>query len=121
MPVANLLALTGLVDVRFMSPNRPVLSLLDVSKPAVNAPAAWRLGLDGTGVGVAVIDSGIYAHPDLNSKTGASRVVYHQNFIDGPQQDLYGHGTHVAGIIAGDGASSTGSQYTAPSPASRRT
>ena len=112
LPLGNLLGLLSITDVVYVSPNRPVLGLLDVSAPAVNAPAAWSQGYNGAGVGVAVIDSGIYAHPDLNGKNGASRVVYHQNFIGGPQQDLYGHGTHVAGIIGGDGASSTGSQYT---------
>ena len=71
---------------------------------------------DGTGVGVAVIDSGINDnHDDLEDSTGVSRVVYHQDFTgtattnnSGAQWDLYGHGTHVAGIVGANGALSNG-------------
>jgi len=53
-----------------------------------------------TGIGVAVIDSGIAAHPDLNNASGTSRVVYSQSFVSGNTSavDQYGHGTHVAGL-----------------------
>jgi len=70
--------------------------------------AASQYALDGTGVGVAVIDSGIAAHPDLNNASGVSRVVYSQSFVAGDTttSDQYGHGTHVAGLIGGTGASS---------------
>ena len=65
---------------------------------------------------MAVIDSGIASHPDLNNASGSSRVVYSQSFVAGDTttSDKFGHGTHVAGLIAGSGASSgTGNGYAA--------
>jgi serine protease AprX len=75
------------------------------------------LGLTGVGVGVAVIDSGISAwHNDLTSRTptmypyGDQRVTAFVDFVNGrtTPYDDEGHGTHVAGIIAGNGRDSHG-------------
>jgi serine protease AprX len=70
--------------------------------------AASTSALDGTGVGVAVIDSGIADHADLHGATGGSRVVYSQSFVAGDTttSDKFGHGTHVAGLIGATGKSS---------------
>lgn len=64
------------------------------------------LGYDGTGVTWAVIDTGIdYAHPDLNTRIVAGRQYPGACAGGGPGDDCSngGHGTHVAGIIGGDG------------------
>src|SRR6266852_9739751 len=94
-------------NVKYISPDRPLKGAMNYAVPAVNADLAHSLGYDGTGVGVAVIDSGVNSVFDL-TQAGASktsRIVYSQNFDPSTTttSDLYGHGTHVAGSIAGNG------------------
>ena len=73
---------------------------------AITAPTAG--GLDGAGVGVAVLDSGTADVADLDGAHGQSRVNAFVDFVNGRRRmyDDGGHGTFVAGIIAGNGASS---------------
>ncbi|MBV9610411.1 MAG: S8 family serine peptidase, partial [Acidobacteria bacterium] len=111
----GLVTLSNDSNVVYVSPDRSVKSFLSNAAPAINAPTAWKSNYTGSGVAVAVVDSGISSSPDLNS-TGLlplSRIVYGQDFVGGDLfvTDSYGHGTHVAGLIAGDGLNSTGSAY----------
>jgi serine protease AprX len=110
----GIINLSNQPDVLYISKDRPVSLLMDSAAPAVNAPVAWKSSYTGSGVGVAVIDSGVNKHKDLDG-TGwfaSSRVAYNQSFLStGSTADQYGHGTHIAGLIARNGASSTGSQY----------
>ena len=116
IPASSLADLAADPEVVYISPDRPLRRTsnapsLDYHPETVNAPAAWASGLDGTGIGVAVIDSGIADLSDMHSgkKFNASNVVYSQDFTGlGSATDQYGHGTHVSGIIAGTGASSKG-------------
>lgn len=81
----------------------------------VNAPRVWQHGGSGKGITVAVVDSGVANDVDLGN---GNRVLAHVNFA-GPtnaqQPDPGGHGSHIAGTIAGDGTRSNG-QYIGMAP-----
>src|SRR5580704_4469075 len=108
-------SLSNQSNVVYISTDRPLMPSLSNAAVAVNAPFAWQSNYTGAGVGVAVIDSGVSNHPDLDlGILPLSRIVYQQSFVPGNSSpnDQFGHGTHVAGLIAGDGLSSTGPFYT---------
>ncbi len=108
-------------DVAYIASDDLVLASFDPTAGAglaaspgileVGAPDAWRqLGVTGRGIGVAILDSGIAPHPDL-----AGRIVASVDLTSGgsgatlvPPADPGGHGTHVAGLVAGDGTASGG-------------
>ena len=75
---------------------------------SIRADRVWALGATGKGVGVAVIDTGIAGDlPDFRRSQSdpTSRVV--ANVVTNPAardaRDTFGHGTHIAGLIAGNG------------------
>lgn len=103
------------------------------SVSCINAVQAGRFGLTGKGVIVAILDSGIdYSHPDFRNEDGSTRIltIYdetlereytseeinqalladseQEKFRLVPSRDTSGHGTHVAGIAAGNGRASNG-------------
>ncbi|MBB5626019.1 S8 family serine peptidase [Sphaerisporangium krabiense] len=78
---------------------------LDRSVAQIGAPVAWKRGLTGKGVTVAVLDNGYDSrHPDL-----ADAVADTADFSgEGNIMDGMGHGTHLASVIAGSGKGSGG-------------
>ncbi len=114
-PLTDVAALRSVAGVEAISRDARVAPFMSVSAKTMAADQAHLaspglLGIGGypaatgKGVGVAVIDSGIATHPALNGK-----VVASVSFVTGDTStnDAYGHGTHIAGIIAGQKTSVT--------------
>ncbi|MFL5927116.1 MAG: S8 family serine peptidase [Gaiellaceae bacterium] len=79
----------------------PTESTLSTIYPVVDgAPRAWSAGVDGRGVGIAVIDSGVTPVDDLAGRVEQVALPGQLNSLD----DLYGHGTFVAAVAAGKSA-----------------
>jgi hypothetical protein len=110
-----------------MEPNWKMVQDMELSTSVINASRTWSreildqneksVPIDGTGVTVVVVDTGIDAgHPDLDygEKTIFNKWVDQENgniWVEQENTDLYyGHGTHVAGTVAGNGDASAGSR-----------
>ncbi len=123
VPPSSLRALSRADGVEYISLDAPVIALNDNAlidehkvlsefPQAVKAPDVWGKGFYGDGVGVAVLDTGVSSanNPDFTGYSGANRIIA-SVAIDGAAtttNDGYGHGTHIAGIVAGDGDLSNG-------------
>lgn len=80
--------------VELVEPDYEVKLVLDDSAPQINADKVWDAGVTGKGVDVAILDTGIHdEHPALE-------VLKEVDFTGEGTDDLHGHGTHVAGIVA---------------------
>ena len=98
--------LTGLILSQSMYPEDEVKAYLDRSVPYVGTDIPRVQGIDGSGIKIAVIDTGVdFNHPDLFGWGPDGKVIGGYNFIQRgePPLDRNGHGTQVAGVIAADG------------------
>jgi serine protease AprX len=125
LPAGAALKLARADGVRWISLDAPVVratactpcvdgtNLKNVYIRSIGADRVWNEApyYQGQGIGVAVVDSGITHQADFYTPMGAARVTAAVTFNDDYNRtpfDGYGHGTHVAGIIGGDGELSGG-------------
>ena len=124
--IDNRLLVTVAADARVarVMIDRPAFATLDRTSRAVGGTSARsEFRVNGSGVGVAIIDSGITSwHDDLYLEKGRrerERIVHFRDFTrpvvstlwaTEQSHDDYGHGTHVAGVIAGNGYDSRGAR-----------
>lgn len=85
--------------------DRKVYTCLNIATPAIATPPIWNTENQGEGATIAILDTGIAPHADLDS-----RIIAFVDFINGKQKpyDDNGHGTHCAGCAASSGKSSNG-------------
>lgn len=89
---------------------------LYIATPSIGSSAVQKKqGLTGKGVNIAILDTGVYRHPDLTQPL--NRIVGFKDFINHRQRpyDDNGHGTHIAGDATGNGWMSKG-KYKSPAP-----
>src|SRR5262249_29061532 len=114
VPNAALALLAQNPLVAHVALDRLIAGSMERTSATIGATAVRQeLGYDGSGVAVAVIDSGITRwHDDLTGDGVSQRVDRFVDFVGDRANayDDYGHGTHVAGIIAGNGFDSGGAR-----------
>ena len=75
----------------------------------VGSDKLWSEGITGRGVTVALIDTGVHAaHPDLSGRVIYCKDLSHEAGTQAECADTFGHGTFMAGLIAGNGTASQG-------------
>ena len=118
LPYSSLRELAELGNVTRIWLDLPSRAMMDVSVPTVGGTAVRELGYTGRGIVIAVLDTGIYPHEDL--VTPYNRILAWNDLINREYTpyDDHGHGTHVAGIIAGNGQASDG-KYMGMAPEAR--
>lgn len=132
IPASSLEALAFDENVEWLSLDDQMSSTSVVSRVAANVPTSVspNSAYTGSSVGIAVLDTGVTEHADLGANIKQYSFLngaYPQPIIvngeiaqynDSPREDLFGHGSHVAGVISGNGALSNGNHHGAAGHAS---
>jgi len=117
--ISNLNLRTLAMDPRVarVMADRPTFATMERTAAAIGLGSPAEREASGVGVGIAVIDSGVDAgHDDLWNSGAGQRVVNFADFTapsvsavwtNSPPRDGFGHGTHAAGILAGNGFDSS--------------
>ena len=108
MCIDSILEITADPDVEYISYDSKVFAVMDIARSVVGADLILNTGYTGKNVTVAIIDTGISPHADLIYPK--SRIIGFKDFVNNETKfyDDNGHGTHCAGILAGNGYSSKG-------------
>src|SRR3990172_9382499 len=102
----SVILIFAIISFQFFKEDNNFEIFLDKSVPYIGTTHPMELGFDGTGIKIAVIDTGVdYNHPDLFGFGKDGKVIGGYDFVDNDNSpiDTNGHGTEVAGIIAADG------------------
>ena len=102
-----LVFLSSFIVLQSFQPDNEVKTFIGNSVPYIGSEIPRMDGIDGTGIKIAVIDTGVdFNHPDLLGWGPDGKVIGGHNFIQENElpMDTNGHGTKVAGIIAADGS-----------------
>ena len=98
--------MSSIVVSQLIQPENEIRTYIENSVPYIGTEIPRMDRIDGTGIKIAVIDTGVdFNHPDLFGWGPDGKVIGGHNFIEENQlpMDTNGHGTKVAGIIAADG------------------
>ena len=88
IPVDTLLELTSLPNVEYIEASQKLSLSNDISVPTTGAPGFHDAGIDGSGVIVAVIDTGVdFTHDDFRNPDGTTRIKFICDQTDPPQGD----------------------------------
>ncbi|NLZ90730.1 MAG: S8 family peptidase [Clostridiales bacterium] len=108
VPARMVHELAVLDEVEYVTSDTKVFIHMDVARETIREDRVDPIKYTGKGVGVAVIDTGAAPHPDLVEPD--NRIIAFKDYVNQKKEpyDDNGHGTHVAGCIAGNGFSSDG-------------
>ncbi len=107
-PFSQLNKLAGQKQVKYIAADLDIKAQMRIASQAVQVDVLHKAGITGQDVGIAVLDTGIYPHPDFTMPR--NRIAAFLDIVNGKTSpyDDNGHGTFVSGVAAGSGYASNG-------------
>jgi serine protease AprX len=108
LPAQMLSKLAGMKRIRYIAADMDIKAQMDIASRVVKADEFHKAGITGNGIGIAILDTGIYPHPDFTMPR--RRIAAFLDIVNGRTMpyDDNGHGTFVSGVAAGSGYASSG-------------